>query len=143
MSLGTLLVGSLVAWRVARLSHGTTVWLLWFLVAMSVSLGIWVIIAFRLLEGSFLLGCLVSILAIHVPALLTGTWGIRREAMTMQPNRSPEQPAVRACIPPSRFTSEVGGCSPYGRSKSTKCSMSAFCSGVANAFPTKGGLPRT
>ena len=79
MSLGALLVGSLVAWRVARLFHGTTVWLPWFLVAMSVSLGIWAVIAFRLLEGSFLLGCLVSIFAIHVPALLAAMWGIRRQ----------------------------------------------------------------
>ena len=79
MSLGALLVGSFVAWRVARPSHGITVWRAWFLAAMVVSLGIWIIIVFRLLDAPFRLGCLVSILAIHVPALLAGAWAIRRE----------------------------------------------------------------
>ncbi len=79
MSLGALLVGSFVAWRVARRSHGITVWRSWFLVAMVVSLGIWIIVVFQLLESPFRLGCLVSILALHLPALFAGTWAIRRD----------------------------------------------------------------
>ena len=79
MSLGALLVGSFVAWRVARRSHGVTEWRSWFLATMVVSLGIWIIVVFRLLDAPFRFGCLVSILAIHVPALLAGAWAIRRE----------------------------------------------------------------
>jgi len=79
MSLGALSVGSFVAWRVARRSHGMTEWRSWFLAAMVVSLGIWIIIVFRLLDAPFRLGCLVSILTLHVPALLAGAWAIRRE----------------------------------------------------------------
>ena len=33
----------------------------------------------------------------------------------MQANLSPEQPAVRACVPLSLFASEIGGCSPHDR----------------------------
>jgi len=79
MSLGALLVGSFVAWRVARRSHGVTKWRSWFLATMVVSLGIWIIVVFRLLDAPFRLACLVSILAIHVPALLAGTWAVRRD----------------------------------------------------------------
>ena len=79
MSLGALLTGSFVAWRVARHSHGVTQWRSWFLATMVVSLGIWIMVVFRLLDAPFRSACLVSILAPHVPALLAGAWAIRRE----------------------------------------------------------------
>ena len=42
----------------------------------------------------------------------------RQEAVMIfqRPNRSPEQPALRACVPLSRFTTGIGGCSAHGRS---------------------------
>ncbi len=77
MAIGALVIGLFVAWRVLR--RGAPAWISWFLAVMAVSLGIWIITVFRLLDGSVRLGCLVSILALHVPVLLASTWAIRMQ----------------------------------------------------------------
>jgi hypothetical protein len=79
MSVGALLVGLLVAWRVVRRWRGHTAWLRWFLAVMIFCLGIWIVTIFRLLDGSVRLGCLVSILALYLPILFASTWAIRME----------------------------------------------------------------
>jgi len=79
MSVGALIVGLLVSWRVARCWHGRIALIYGFLAVMIFSLGFWIFTVYRLLNGSVRLGCLVSLLALYLPILFASTWAIGRQ----------------------------------------------------------------
>ena len=79
MSIGALLVGSFVAWRVVcRCRTDHPVWVRWFLAVMIVSFGFFVFRVFQLIESPFRFGCLVSLSALYLPILSASIWAIRK-----------------------------------------------------------------
>jgi len=79
MSVGALILGLLVSWRIVRCWRGQIALIYGFLAVMVFSVVFWIITVFRLLDGSVRLGCLVSLSALYLPILFASTWAIRRE----------------------------------------------------------------
>jgi hypothetical protein len=77
MTVGALVVGSFMAWRVALLFRGRAAYVPRFLAVMTFCLGLWVFSASDMSESR--LGFIMSVVALYLPMLLAAAWSFGKE----------------------------------------------------------------